>query len=306
MKKICFFIAAILGSIATYAQTSSAPKTFYEDPIHHPATWLFVVSAFVLITLVLVIIATYYIIKTLNLLIEHSARESAKSAGIEYTRQPSVLERITQQLNASVPLEKEQDIDMGHDFDGIRELDNHLPPWWKWLFYGTIAFAVIYMILYHGTNTLPLQAEEYEREIAQAEVEVNALRASQPGAQIDENTITYDADPAIINNGKSIYTNMNCASCHGQQGEGNSIGPNLTDEHWIHGGGIKNIFLTIKNGAVDKGMPAWGKAMKPQDVRDVSIYVMSLQGSNPANAKGPQGDLYVSEEPESNEEIVEP
>jgi cytochrome c oxidase cbb3-type subunit 3 len=306
MKKIWFFIAAIFGSISLHAQEASASKTFYEDPVHHPMTLLFIITVLILIALVLVGLTTYYIIKTLNMLIEHAAIESAKKSGIEYVRQPSVLERITQKLNASIPIEKEQDIDMGHDFDGIRELDNHLPPWWKWLFYATIVFAGVYLVLHHGTNTLPLQTEEYQRELAQAEIEANVLKASQPGAQIDENTITYDADAAIISNGKAIYTNMNCASCHGQQGEGNSIGPNLTDTYWIHGGGIKNIFSTIKNGAVDKGMPAWGKSMKPQDVRDVSFYVMSLQGSNPPNAKAPQGELYVEENSTSKEEVVEP
>jgi cytochrome c oxidase cbb3-type subunit 3 len=307
MKKIWFFVAALLGSITTHAQSVAASKTFYEDPIHHPSTMLVIISGLVILSLVLVVVATYYIIKTLNILTDHAAREHAKKTGVAYVPQPSVIEKITQQINASVPIEKEQDIDMGHDFDGIRELDNHLPPWWKWLFYATIVFAVVYLVLYHGTGTLPLQTEEYQRELAKAEVEANLLKASQPGAQIDENTIVYEADPALTSNGKAIYNNMNCGSCHGQQGEGNTIGPNLTDAYWIHGGGIKNIFLTIKNGAIDKGMPAWGKAMKPQDVRDVTFYVMSLQGTNPSNAKAPQGELYEEEVvPAKEEEVKEP
>ena len=86
--------------------------------------------------------------------------------------------------------------------------------------------------------------------------------------------------------------NNNCGSCHRNDGGGNTIGPNLTDDYWIHGGEVKNVFATIKNGAVEKGMPAWGKSMKPEDVRDVTFFVMSLRGTNPENAKGPQGELF--------------
>jgi cytochrome c oxidase cbb3-type subunit 3 len=105
----------------------------------------------------------------------------------------------------------------------------------------------------------------------------------------------YSADAAILEKGKVVFNN-NCVACHRADGGGNTIGPNLTDEYWIHGGGIKNVFSTIKNGKVDKGMPEWGKAMSAQDVRDVAFFVMSLKGTNPANGKAPQGELYKPDE----------
>ncbi|MBI3482112.1 MAG: c-type cytochrome [Bacteroidetes bacterium] len=112
---------------------------------------------------------------------------------------------------------------------------------------------------------------------------------------IDESTLVYSPDVAILEKGKAVFTRNNCGSCHRNDGGGNAIGPNLTDEYWLHGGGLKTVFTTIKNGVVEKGMPAWGKAMSPGDVRDVAFFVMSLQGTKPANAKASQGELYEPE-----------
>jgi cytochrome c oxidase cbb3-type subunit 3 len=207
-------------------------------------------------------------------------------------------------MNASVPLEREKDIELDHNYDGIRELDNHLPPWWKWLFYSTIGWAVIYIILFHVADALPLSQEEYRRELAQAEQQIKEFQASQPKAVIDENALEYKEDAAAIDKGKSIFMNNNCAGCHRNDGGGNTIGPNLTDEYWLHGGDVKNIFLTIKNGVVEKGMPAWGKSMSAQDVRDLTFFVMSLKGTNPPDAKAPQGGLIkqdVKAQPDSLE-----
>jgi cytochrome c oxidase cbb3-type subunit 3 len=102
----------------------------------------------------------------------------------------------------------------------------------------------------------------------------------------------FTKDVAIIEKGKSVFAEYNCGSCHRNDGGGNTIGPNLTDEYWLHGGDIKNVFGTIKNGVVEKGMPAWGKSMRPEAVRDVTFFVMSLQGTNPQNAKAPQGEIF--------------
>jgi cytochrome c oxidase cbb3-type subunit III len=204
----------------------------------------------------------------------------------------SLWQRFSQKMNASVPVDQEKNIELDHSYDGIKELDNHLPPWWKWLFYGTIGWAAVYIIVFHFSNSLPLSLEEYRAEIAQAEEQARKLKSAQPEPSIDENNLLYTADAAIIEKGKLVFNNNPCGSCHRNDGGGNTIGPNLTDEYWIHGGDIKNIFNTIKNGAVDKGMPAWGKAMSPQDVRDVSFYIMSLQGTNPPNGKAPQGEIF--------------
>jgi cytochrome c oxidase cbb3-type subunit 3 len=204
--------------------------------------------------------------------------------------------KFWQSVNASVPLTEEKSIDLGHDYDGIRELDNHLPPWWTGLFYACIIWGIGYMIMYHVTLSLPLSIEEYDNQVTEAEAAKKAFQASQPAAVIDENTLVYDANAEIIAKGKNVFVSNNCQSCHRPDGGGNGIGPNLTDDFWIHGGAIKQIFTTIKTGVPEKGMPAWGKVMSPQDVRDVTFYVMSLKGTNPPNPKAPQGTKYIPEE----------
>lgn len=200
-------------------------------------------------------------------------------------------QRFLESVNPAVPIERESDIDTGHDFDGIRELDNHLPPWWKGLFYGCIIWGAGYLVVYHVTDSLPLQLNEYQAELANAEEHARIVKASQPAEAIDENTLEYVADEAILARGKTVFTSNNCGSCHRNDGGGNSIGPNLTDEYWLHGGSIKDIFSTVNKGVVEKGMPAWGKVMSSKDVRDVAFYIMSLKGTNPPDAKKPQGEI---------------
>jgi cytochrome c oxidase cbb3-type subunit 3 len=238
-----------------------------------------------------------YVFRIVSILREQVEKEKAQKLGVAYVPAPGWWERFTQRMNASVPVEQEKNIELDHSYDGIKELDNHLPPWWKWLFYGTIGWAVVYVIVFHFSASLPLSEEEYQIEIAQAEEQARKLKAEQPQATIDESNLQYTADAAILEKGKTVFANNPCGSCHRNDGGGNTIGPNLTDEYWIHGGDAKNIFNTIKNGAVDKGMPAWGKAMSAQDLRDVTFYIMSLQGTKPVDAKAPQGELVKQTTP---------
>ncbi|HEY3406295.1 MAG TPA: cbb3-type cytochrome c oxidase N-terminal domain-containing protein [Ohtaekwangia sp.] len=287
MKKILILSLALQAQVTFAQDTTAAGNSMLP---------LYLVSAMVLAVLLLVLVVAFFLIRALNLLIIENEKERAAKAGVAYVKPATWWDELTQKLNASVPVAKEQDIDMGHSFDGIRELDNHLPPWWKWLFYATIAWSVVYLVAYHITDSMPLSEAEYNEEVALAEEQAARIRASQPAAVIDENTLVFTPDAAIIEKGKTVFMDNNCGACHKNDGGGNSIGPNLTDDYWIHGGGIKNIFLTIKNGAVEKGMPAWGKAMSPQSVRDVTFFVMSLHGTNPAGAKSPQGELYKAEE----------
>ena len=176
-----------------------------------------------------------------------------------------------------------------HEYDGIRELDNNLPPWWKYGFYFTIVFAVIYLINYHVTRTAPLQLQEYKQEMAEAEVS-KSKQLKTESAGVDENTVTELNDPALIASGLEIFKG-NCASCHGQNGEG-GVGPNLTDEYWLHGGGIKNVFKVIKYGVPEKGMISWQQSLKPEAIQKVASYILTLHGSKPANAKEPQGEIW--------------
>ena len=288
MKKLFLTTAAALFSLPAMPQATGPSNTgFWNDPFMP----FYLTSAAVALLLVLVMVVTIYVIRVLNLLTQEAAREQAVRAGRSYTPSVSWWKKFVQRVNASVPLEKEKEIELDHNYDGIRELDNHLPPWWKWLFYGTIGWAVVYLILFHITDTLPLSQEEYQRELARAGQQIKEYQASQPRAVIDENALQYTRDEALIEKGKSIYESNNCAGCHRNDGGGNTIGPNLTDEYWLHGGDIRNVFLTIKNGVIEKGMPAWGKSMSAQDVRDVTFFVLSLGGSNPPDPKGPQGEV---------------
>ncbi len=206
-------------------------------------------------------------------------------------KKKSLLKSLRQLLTRSTPIEREADIMLDHDYDGIKELDNRIPPWFSGLFYLTIIFAIYYMIDYHVLETSKLQAEEYEEEMRIADMQRTELIKS--GALINEDTVEPLTDDESINNGKEIYR-KNCIACHGELG-GGLIGPNLTDEYWIHGGGIKNIFKVIKYGVPAKGMISWQQQLNPKQIQEVSSFIISIEGSNPLNAKQPEGDKYVQQ-----------
>jgi len=204
----------------------------------------------------------------------------------------SVFDTIGSKLVDRVPVEEEATVMLDHDYDGIRELDNNLPPWWKYMFYGTIIFAFVYLIRYHVTGSGALQLEEYETEmLAASEAKAEALESG--GEQITEDNITLLVDLDAITTGANIYKG-NCATCHGALAEG-IVGPNLTDEYWIHGGGISNIFKSIKYGIPAKGMIAWQGQFNPVQMQQIASYIISIQGSNPPNPKDPQGEIWVEE-----------
>lgn len=192
-------------------------------------------------------------------------------------------------LTAAVSVEREAEIMTDHDYDGIRELDNQLPPWWVYGFYGTILFAILYLVNYHVLGISPLQGKEYANEIEAADVAKRSMLKTD-AVSVDESNVTLLTDADALTKGKGIFK-ANCAACHGQLGEG-LVGPNFTDDYWIHGGGIVNVFKIGKYGVAAKGMAAWEKQMSPQDLQAVCSYIISLQGTNPPNAKAPQGDLY--------------
>lgn len=286
-------LTLIFGAVFTASaqEVAQSQPTFWDDPFNSPMLPLYLVTTLIFIMLILVAMVGYYVIKVINLLTVQAEKERAKQLGLEYKARPTWWSKFMQQVNDAVPVEEEQSVELDHNYDGIKELDNHLPPWWKWLFIGTVIWGVIYLFVYHISDNLPLQLQEYQDELTQAEEAALKLQASQPQAVIDENTLEYKDDAAMLTSGKSIFT-INCVACHAKDGGGNAIGPNLTDAYWLHGGTIKNIFGTVKNGVVEKGMPAWGKSMSPKDVRNVVFYVMSLQGTKPGAPKAPQGELF--------------
>ncbi|TXF91036.1 c-type cytochrome [Neolewinella aurantiaca] len=205
--------------------------------------------------------------------------------------------QLYDRLTDEVPVEMEEEILLDHNYDGIMELDNNLPPWWKGLFYIAIAFAPVYIYFNHFSDYGLSSHEAYEVQMDQAADDVKAYLATQKNA-IDESNVTLLVDADALSNGQTLFT-AKCAVCHGQLAEG-GIGPNLTDAYWLHGGSIADIFKTIKYGVPEKGMIAWKSELRPRDMQEVASFITSMGGTEPANAKEPQGELY---EPREEEEV---
>ncbi len=197
-----------------------------------------------------------------------------------------------EKVNSFVPMKEEAQIDLGHNYDGIRELDNRLPPWWLYGFYVCIIFAAIYLYRYHVAHSAPLSGEELKIELAKADADKQEY-LKKAGNSVDENTVKLLTDAKDLDAAKAIFTTI-CAACHKPDG-GGLVGPNLTDDYWLHGGGIKDIFKTIKYGWPEKGMQSWKDNYTPLQIAQLASYVKSLHGTKPAIAKEPQGTLYVEE-----------
>jgi len=195
-------------------------------------------------------------------------------------------------LNSFRPVEQNTDLDLGHDYDGIRELDNRLPPWWLYGFYLTILVGCIYLWRYHVSHTAPLSAEEYAVSVAKADEQVQEY-LKKKGESVDENTVTVIKDAGQLAAGKAIFL-KSCVACHKEDARGD-VGPNLTDDYWLHGGDIKSIFKTIRYGI--NAMPQWQNSYSNKEIAEVASYVKSLHGTNPPNAKSPQGVLFKEEGP---------
>jgi cytochrome c oxidase cbb3-type subunit III len=210
---------------------------------------------------------------------------------------PSILEK----LNASVAVEKEEEILFDHVYDGIRELDNDLPPWWKYGFYLTIVFAFVYMVHYHVIATGDLQKAEYDKSILKAKLEKDEFDKMN-ATNVTESSVIMLTDKSEIAKGETVFKES-CFACHGKLGEG-GVGPNLTDGYWLHGGSIKDIFKSIKYGWPDKGMKSWQADLSPVQIHQISSYIMTLRGTNPPNAKEKQGDLYTAPEPIAKDSLA--
>lgn len=218
---------------------------------------------------------------------EKRAREMAEEAlRAAEKAKPSIWNKVM----GLRPIDEEKDLVMEHTFDGIAELDNPTPAWFMVLFYTTIVFAVVYMFSYHVVGWGKLQDEEYVVELEQAEAAKVAFlqKPGNAGAVINENNIEVSTDKDMLLQGANLFK-TSCAPCHGEHAEG-LVGPNLTDEYWLHGGDVKDVFKTIKYGVPDKGMIAWEKTLGAKQIAALTNYILSLKDSNPAGAKAPQGE----------------
>jgi len=197
--------------------------------------------------------------------------------------------KVWHKLNSFRPIREEADIDMGHDYDGIRELDNRLPPWWLYSFYLCIFVSVIYLWRFHVSHTGPSSVQELQIAMQEAN-EQRGIYLAKAKNNVDENTVIQSKDAADLDAGKKAFTTM-CAACHAADG-GGTVGPNLTDDYWLHGGSVKDIFKTITYGWPDKGMKSWKDDYSPLQIQQITSYVMSLHGTKPATPKEPQGTIY--------------
>jgi cytochrome c oxidase cbb3-type subunit 3 len=201
-----------------------------------------------------------------------------------------------EKINALVPKEKEKELLTDHDYDGIKELNNFMPPWLQYIFIGTIIWAPIYLWYYHGGGPGKLMEEEYYAEVKAANAELEK-RMAQKGATeiIDENNVIISTDDKDIAEGKALFISKTCSSCHGENAQGAAVGPNLIDDYWLHGGTVQDIFKTIKYGKPDKGMPAWKESISGKQTMQIISFIKSQHGKSFPNAKEPQGKLFKEE-----------
>lgn len=217
------------------------------------------------------------------------AKETVTVTGETEVVKESLFARWWSKANNFRPVQEEANIDLGHDYDGIRELDNRLPPWWLYGFYICIIFACIYLWRYHVTHTAPSSLEELAAVMKKAEAEKEDY-LKKAANNVNENTVTYLSEASALDAGKKIFVTA-CAACHAADG-GGTVGPNLVDEYWLHGGSIADVFKSIKYGWPEKGMKSWKDDYSPAQIAQLASYIKSLKGTKPATAKEPQGEIY--------------
>lgn len=244
---------------------------------------------FIVSVIALEVIVIFFMLAQLRALMAKRKIEIAvpgEVAEVEVLKKKKTLANWWSKLNSFRPIEEEAQLDLQHEYDGIRELNNRLPPWWLYGFYLTIIFAGIYLWRYHVAYTAPLSTEEYQIAMREAE-EKKAEYLKKSANNVDENTVKYLSEAPALEAGKKIFE-TSCAPCHGKNAEG-VVGPNLTDDYWLHGGSLSEVFKSIKYGWPEKGMKSWKDDFSPVQIAQLTSFVKSLKGTNPPNAKEPQG-----------------
>lgn len=282
-------------SVAAFAQDASGgadPHLFQKIM----TTTVFVIGGLVILAAVLMLLRLSESLS--GNIVKQYLSEQGKPTGDAISEAVAKAPKKTswlRRLTAAVPVEKQDEIVFDHAFDGIRELDNKLPPWWVGMFYVTIIIGVAYFTYHEVLGLGDSSAVQYEKEMAQAEA-AKKIRLASLGAQIDENSVTLSTDPEAIAAGQAEFV-AKCSACHGAEGGSmpGGVGPNLTDKYWLHGGSLKDVFKTIKYGVPAKGMIAWESQLTPVQMQNVASFILSLQGTTPATPKDPQGELYVED-----------
>lgn len=284
--RVPLIFAIVMAALEYFIDSGDRPAF-----IKYPMVALFlVVFLFLLVAIEVVISAVDRV--TYHMLTEEQRKQLEEAQSVSFTESKWVQELI-KSMTRSKPIEQEADVMLDHDYDGIKELDNVLPPWWVKLFYLTIIFGVVYLVRFHVMGDYN-QDQEFEQAVAAAKLEIEKNKANSPKEEITLDKVTLLTDAASLAKGKEIFTNA-CAACHKPDG-GGLVGPNLTDEFWINGGGIKNVFKLIAEGSKNNPtMVGWAKTLGTTEVQKVASYVLSLQGTKPAGGKAPEGEKWVEE-----------
>lgn len=282
--RIPVFFLIIAGALEFFID-SGENFAFVEYPI---------LSAVLVIILLFLIAAELILNAVENILFQSLSSEAKERYMVAHEERMKKydLNRIYRKLAGTRPISEERDLELDHNYDGIKELDNKLPPWWLYSFYASIIYAAGYMAYYHIFDGED-QTAEFESEMLAAEIAIEEYKKTAPDL-VDAESVELLTEAADLEKGEEIYM-TNCMACHAGDG-GGGIGPNLTDEHWIIGGGIKNVFNVVSEGGrAGKGMIAWNSILKPTEIQQVSSYILSLQGTTPANPKEAEGDVWTAE-----------
>ena len=270
---------AFLFSTNSYALNYVGPGEGAKD-----GPWLLVETTDLLAILVIDIILLVVVLYLRHLFGQMLAMVKPKAQVEEVVPTVTSFQKVNKVLTDAVPIEEEHTILMEHEYDGIQELDNNLPPWWVWGFYATIVFAFIYLFNYHILGTSDLQIKAYDKEMKMAEKDVQAY-LEKMAMNVDESSVTALTSGSDLAAGANLFA-TNCVACHLAKGQG-EIGPNLTDKTWIYGYDIKAVFKTVKYGTAN-GMPEHSSKFNPVQIQQVASYILTLPETP---GKAPQGEI---------------
>jgi len=281
-KSIFLMMMALLAGVPAFAQGDN--PGFFESlgSMDSSQITLLTILAVVLGLIVLLLVLLIYLMAFLSTVL---GREAGVELGLGHWWSRFKKKHVSGEEEGEV----KGKVLEHHSYDGITELDNFMPPWLQYVFVLSIGFGIVYFINYSVLGWGKTQVEEYQDELYMAQIQAEERKLTAAAA-IDETTVVYDRTRESLDEGKSIFDN-NCMACHASDG-GGGVGPNLTDEYWIHGGSINDVFRVVKYGVPEKGMIPWQDQLSPEQMQYVSSYILTLQGTTPLNPKEPQGERY--------------
>jgi|GEM_PF-50532 len=297
-KGVLMLLGFMSLGLGANAMSTESPANALKDNL-----WLYVENSDLYTLLIIALLLLGFLLHMVNMfygvlkMIRPEVSQNSIAARISLRKKKRA--SLAKMLTGAVAIEEEHKIDLGHDYDGIRELDNPMPPWWLAGFFISIVFAVVYMFHFHVLGTGDLQEVEYAKEMEIETAKVQEYLKSQ-AMDVDETNATLMTSNDDLMKGKALFIN-NCTVCHKEDGRGEA-GPNLTDDYWIYGGDIKQIFKVIKKGAPN-GMPEHQSKLNPIQIQQVASYVKTLEYVSPENGGKPaEGELVAGDNTEEAEE----